>query len=503
MKKTLSFILSALMTAQLAVASPVNAVETDSKALTQTTDDAETFSFDFYLKTVDSDDGSLIPGADIKLVEYEKFNDRTLFPIENEKYALRTLAEWNTSDVNPFIIHLDDLDVDHYYAVQCDKLPEGYFSGTLHNSYFLTARSGSELKSFMEGENQEFNKGIYQIRLNKGQPYENWSFPKTLTAEFTFVYLDLMDIQKDWATAEIIPDLEVEVVSVTKNEYGYVLGDKIGTFNTSDGEIKITREVSLKDIDDCVCFGLKINNIPDKYAAHYKEYLHSDCVDNYKVAYFSAINTVLGNTNNDFVLVPAGAPVLTGTTTATTTTTTTTNKVHELFRPDYITGISYSGSSMYIGETKKIYFYNSSTGMCDGLGRVEVDPEIMTYTYDEDSEAVILKAVGPGTADIWIYEATCGIGANIKITVQNKQYIETTTTTKTTAAIDQKGNVNCDDQINMADAVLIMQSIINPDKYKLTEQGEKNADVDGSGDVTNNDALIIQRFKLNLISSLS
>lgn len=65
------------------------------------------------------------------------------------------------------------------------------------------------------------------------------------------------------------------------------------------------------------------------------------------------------------------------------------------------------------------------------------------------------------------------------------------------------GDANCDAQINMADAVLIMQCISNPDKYKFTEQGEKNADVDGSGDVTNNDALTIQRFKLKLIDSLT
>ena len=48
----------------------------------------------------------------------------------------------------------------------------------------------------------------------------------------------------------------------------------------------------------------------------------------------------------------------------------------------------------------------------------------------------------------------------------------------------------------MADAVFIMQSITNPDKYKLTAVGEKNADVDHSNDITNKDALEIQKFKL-------
>ena len=65
------------------------------------------------------------------------------------------------------------------------------------------------------------------------------------------------------------------------------------------------------------------------------------------------------------------------------------------------------------------------------------------------------------------------------------------------------GDANCDGQLNMADAVLIMQSIANPDKYALTEQGKINADVNKSGDVTNLDALAIQQFKLGIISDLS
>jgi hypothetical protein len=54
----------------------------------------------------------------------------------------------------------------------------------------------------------------------------------------------------------------------------------------------------------------------------------------------------------------------------------------------------------------------------------------------------------------------------------------------------------------MADAVMIMQSIANPDKYRLTAEGEANADVDGSAGVTNMDALRIQQFKLGIITSL-
>ncbi|MCQ2459867.1 MAG: leucine-rich repeat protein [Ruminococcus sp.] len=68
-----------------------------------------------------------------------------------------------------------------------------------------------------------------------------------------------------------------------------------------------------------------------------------------------------------------------------------------------------------------------------------------------------------------------------------------------------KGDANCDGNVNMADAVLIMQSLANPDKYgvdgsdetHITEQGIANGDMDGNG-LTNADALEIQKKILKL-----
>ncbi len=69
-----------------------------------------------------------------------------------------------------------------------------------------------------------------------------------------------------------------------------------------------------------------------------------------------------------------------------------------------------------------------------------------------------------------------------------------------------KGDANLDGQVNIADAVLVIQVATNPDKYaqgksefSITAQGEKNADVDGKAGLTNEDALLIQKFKLGLI----
>ena len=73
------------------------------------------------------------------------------------------------------------------------------------------------------------------------------------------------------------------------------------------------------------------------------------------------------------------------------------------------------------------------------------------------------------------------------------------------------GDANCDGTIDMADAVLIMQALANPNKYDvggtsencITEKGRQNADVDPSAaGLTTNDALTIQLYLLKTIDAL-
>jgi len=73
------------------------------------------------------------------------------------------------------------------------------------------------------------------------------------------------------------------------------------------------------------------------------------------------------------------------------------------------------------------------------------------------------------------------------------------------------GDANCDGEISMDDAVIIMQSMANPSKYgmngsdsgHLTKQGSLNGDVYANGDgITSMDALEIQKYLLDLIDSL-
>lgn len=58
---------------------------------------------------------------------------------------------------------------------------------------------------------------------------------------------------------------------------------------------------------------------------------------------------------------------------------------------------------------------------------------------------------------------------------------------------ERSGDTNEDGEVSIADAVLIMQSLVNPDEYKITETGQYNGDVYNTGDgITAADASQIQ-----------
>lgn len=111
-----------------------------------------------------------------------------------------------------------------------------------------------------------------------------------------------------------------------------------------------------------------------------------------------------------------------------------------------------------------------------------------------------------------VYMSTVGCGIVYGYLADNVTPPKTSETTSNTGDDDTLwGDANCDENVDMADAVLIMQSIANPDKYgingsessRITAQGKLNGDVYENGsDITANDALSIQKFRLNLISEL-
>lgn len=65
------------------------------------------------------------------------------------------------------------------------------------------------------------------------------------------------------------------------------------------------------------------------------------------------------------------------------------------------------------------------------------------------------------------------------------------------------GDANGDNEIGLADSLVILQNIANSNKYPMTEEALDKADVFNRGDgITANDALSIQKYDAKIISSL-
>ncbi|MBQ9898275.1 MAG: cellulase family glycosylhydrolase [Ruminococcus sp.] len=94
------------------------------------------------------------------------------------------------------------------------------------------------------------------------------------------------------------------------------------------------------------------------------------------------------------------------------------------------------------------------------------------------------------------------------VTITTTSSADTTTTTTAAATSSETGkykagDANEDGDVNMADSVAIMRSQADPDEYALSDQGRKNGDVTGGGDgITNNDALVIQKYEAGIVTTL-
>lgn len=144
------------------------------------------------------------------------------------------------------------------------------------------------------------------------------------------------------------------------------------------------------------------------------------------------------------------------------------------------------------------------------------------YENNDGSYTIVTRTTG-GKSAVEVKSALTSNGGNIqqwelnghncqKWNAEKVEYpiITTTTTTTTTTTVETTvtaaepvlkkfpGDTNVDDEVNLADAVLIMQNLANPNKYVIEKQGLINADVVDNDGVTPNDALFIQKYCLGL-----
>ena len=148
---------------------------------------------------------------------------------------------------------------------------------------------------------------------------------------------------------------------------------------------------------------------------------------------------------------------------------------------------------------------------------------IFSTSYD-DSEALFIGDTwykeGGGAGYVLTNETITGTTKTIKVTKDINELDDEKVTLfgNITAEIVDNGSgdilygdANLDGNVDLSDAVLIMQSLSNPskfgatgnDKTHITEQGKINGDVNNNGDgITNKDALSIQKYMLQLIPKL-
>ncbi len=107
-----------------------------------------------------------------------------------------------------------------------------------------------------------------------------------------------------------------------------------------------------------------------------------------------------------------------------------------------------------------------------------------------------------GSSDIGTTTTTKTTSTTITSATSTTSVVTTSNGTSDDSDVEY-GDSNVDGNVNLADAILIMQAKANPTKYQLTAQGEKNADCSDIGDgVTNKDALAIQKYLLGLVEKL-
>ena len=126
------------------------------------------------------------------------------------------------------------------------------------------------------------------------------------------------------------------------------------------------------------------------------------------------------------------------------------------------------------------------------------------------------KGIDPPADGVESLEAYIGSDGDADTSSTTKTETTSTTSSETSTSTDETqevvyGDANCDGDVSLADAVLIMQSLANPSRFGLTgsdeghitEQGRANADCSNVGDgISNLDALAVQKYCLKLIPTL-
>lgn len=166
--------------------------------------------------------------------------------------------------------------------------------------------------------------------------------------------------------------------------------------------------------------------------------------------------------------------------------------------------VVFNGNTGKASDIIKVEGKTDTTIICPESTAVKEGYYFAGWKFDEKVNGVTTSTIYQPGDEFLIKGAKPGMG--IALTAVWKEGTPPVTDPKV-----KYGDANNDGEIALSDAVLVMQSIGNPDAYgiggtdpyALTDAGYKNADCYNTGDgLTNMDALSIQRYLLKLIDVL-
>ncbi len=213
--------------------------------------------------------------------------------------------------------------------------------------------------------------------------------------------------------------------------------------------------------------------------------------------------------------------VTTTTTTTTSETTSTTTSTSETTSTETTTSTSETTSTETTTSTSETTSTTTSTSETTSTETTTSTSETTsTETTTSTSETTSTETT-TSTSETTSTETTTSTSetTSTETTTSTSETTSTETTTSTSETTTTTtefvlpeptiyGDSNNDGEVNLSDAILIMQYVANPDVYGygkrlgITAQGLANADVYGNDGVTNRDALAIQKYKLSIISKL-
>ncbi|MBQ1463361.1 MAG: glycoside hydrolase family 9 protein, partial [Ruminococcus sp.] len=162
-------------------------------------------------------------------------------------------------------------------------------------------------------------------------------------------------------------------------------------------------------------------------------------------------------------------------------------------------GVEFNGAFSYTdssGQYGQFGNFSSTMGqdgiykLSESLKGIDAMNDTVTFHiwYSKDDSAVV-DSVALTYYDVIDAPKTTDTATT---TTKTTDVPETTSSSGETARV--WGDANLDNNVTIADAVAILQSIANKDKYSLKPDGAANADVYNNGDgITGNDALTIQQ----------